>query len=385
MNYSFKVLLRSSLGNQNKNYLILRIYVERKKADVALGYKIPLENWSIEKEKAIWNKLGSLSKQQIAEINDVIEAKRAIIHQVFSYARHNKIEYSLSELSQIVSGKSSFEDFYSWARNEIKEQKGMKSKEILNQYLLVINRLEEIQPTLTFSDINLKLVESFDRYLKLKCKLSINTRWRHHKDFKSIINLSIKRGKKTPNPYKDFKPIKAQTERTYLLDSELLILENLYKESNPDEYFYDALRAFLFSCHTGLRHSDLLKIRYEDIIGNELIIHPQKTQRYGKILRIPLSKLAQNIAKETDRGPLFKIPAGQNYNEQLQHIAHFMSIRKKISSHVGRHTFATIFLERGGSVEVLKELMGHSKIETTLIYVHLSNKRKQEQISLMDR
>ena len=52
--------------------------------------------------------------------------------------------------------------------------------------------------------------------------------------------------------------------------------------------------------------------------------------------------------------------------------------------HVGRHSFATTFLQLGGSVEVLKELLGHAKIGDTMIYVHVVDTRKKEQIDFFN-
>jgi site-specific recombinase XerD len=52
--------------------------------------------------------------------------------------------------------------------------------------------------------------------------------------------------------------------------------------------------------------------------------------------------------------------------------------------HVGRHTFASEFLRRGGQLHVLKDLMGHSDIKTTMVYVHLDTTHARSQMNLMD-
>ena len=68
----------------------------------------------------------------------------------------------------------------------------------------------------------------------------------------------------------------------------------------------------------------------------------------------------------------------------MKDIARICGIKKRVTFHVGRHTFATQFLIIGGKVEVLQKLMGHSKMETTMIYVHIVDTQKEDQISQMD-
>jgi len=56
-------------------------------------------------------------------------------------------------------------------------------------------------------------------------------------------------------------------------------------------------------------------------------------------------------------------------------------MNKNITTHVGRHTFGTMAIDRGVHVNVLQKIMGHSSITTTMIYVHLTDRRPMEDIS----
>ena len=67
----------------------------------------------------------------------------------------------------------------------------------------------------------------------------------------------------------------------------------------------------------------------------------------------------------------------------MKDIAIASGIRKNLTMHVARHTFATEYLRRGGHVHVLKELMGHSKINTTMIYVHVDSDMKRKGMRAM--
>ncbi|NID09070.1 tyrosine-type recombinase/integrase [Fibrella aestuarina] len=74
----------------------------------------------------------------------------------------------------------------------------------------------------------------------------------------------------------------------------------------------------------------------------------------------------------------------QYTNRLLRKIAEHLGWTTKVSTHTARHTFGTNFIELGGDVVTLQGYMGHSKIQTTMQYVHLSERRRREQINVFD-
>ena len=81
-----------------------------------------------------------------------------------------------------------------------------------------------------------------------------------------------------------------------------------------------------------------------------------------------INNTCRKILDYDDKIFVEKITA-KTINETIKKIASFLGIKKSISAHVARHTFATNYLRMGGKVENLQILLGHSKIETTMIYV----------------
>ena len=73
----------------------------------------------------------------------------------------------------------------------------------------------------------------------------------------------------------------------------------------------------------------------------------------------------------------------QKMNQHLKDVALHCDIKKKLSMHVGRHTFATRLLSRGGKLERLKELLGHVDIKSTMIYVHVSEEDMKHDVNLL--
>jgi site-specific recombinase XerD len=120
----------------------------------------------------------------------------------------------------------------------------------------------------------------------------------------------------------------------------------------------------------------------EDWIKENVLSYlPHKTRRFNRFVNIPLSDVALRLLKQLlEYKKLHKIKTDQRINDDLKLIAALSGITKPLSMHVGRHTFATTFLEIKGAIEVLKELLGHKSINETMVYAHITDKRKELQV-----
>lgn len=175
----------------------------------------------------------------------------------------------------------------------------------------------------------------------------------------------------------------------YPSDRESLTIEErdafiqLYQSPFVSTSMRQTLQCFLFSTYTGIRIGDLNQVSRKNIVNGELVLMPGKTEVFVKTVRIPLEDSATSYLNKQDPQWRFQKPSEKTMNELLKEAAKICAIPKRISYHFSRHTFATLFLESGGDVEVLQELLGHSEIKTTMVYVHITDKRKREQIKNM--
>lgn len=140
---------------------------------------------------------------------------------------------------------------------------------------------------------------------------------------------------------------------------------------------------FLFSCHTGLRFSDLLAVHHGNINGHYLTFMPGKTKRIEKRIDVPLSQEAMRFIVNAS-GNLFNPISNAHYGRQLKELAHIAGIDRKISAHSGRHTFGTGYITQGGKVEVLQRIMGHADTATTMVYVHMSRIHIEQERHVID-
>jgi integrase len=184
------------------------------------------------------------------------------------------------------------------------------------------------------------------------------------------MNEAIKQG--FVISFKFDKIVKSEkTHRDFLTINEL----NLFL--NADTKYNEIKNAFLFSCFTGLRISDLLKLTFNDIVNNEIILRQTKT---NEPLRIPIPNNMIdfiNSKRETNINNIFDLPKGlTNINQYIKQIAKQVGITKNISFHTSRHTFAVLLISQGIDIYTVSKLLGHTDIKTTQIYADIVSESK---------
>lgn len=205
----------------------------------------------------------------------------------------------------------------------------------------------------------------------------------------------------------DIKSGFVQTDRIYLTETDLEKLHNVVLTDS----MVRVRDAFLFACYTGLRYSDLSRIKSEHIIerGNYKVLSfiPEKTnsalQKKVKRVEIPLIGQAAEIIEKYSgtEGKLIPVITNQKMNEYLKVIGMWAGLTdlievvtyekgkptlklvpkyEKISCHIARHTYATLSLTRGVPIEVLQKTLGHADIKTTMVYAKVVDEYKDRVI-----
>ena len=202
----------------------------------------------------------------------------------------------------------------------------------------------------------------------LYCSI-FNTILRHAADEKLIPYDISKRIEIVP---------KDDNEREYLTIEEVQLLANtrLVKSYR---------RAFLFSCFTGLRESDISNLIWRDVVeqdGFTRITFRQKKTKSFEYLDISEQARKMMGFRRDDSDRVFpKFNCTSSTNRTLQKWIDSVGIHKKITFHCARHTFAVMMLTLDTDIYTTSKLLGHKKLETTQIYAKIVDKKKQEAIT----
>lgn len=233
--------------------------------------------------------------------------------------------------------------------------------------------LQEFRPSLEFGDINLEFVKRFDNYLTVNRGNSDGGKFSRHKNFKAILRIALREKLIEENPYTFFKIKPAKGNRMRLTLDELRQFKN---KELPKEHqrLAEVKEMFLFSCYTGLRFSDVQNLKWEDVSFAEAKLEIKMVKTSDNIC-LPLIPDALEILKKlrgyqivSDKAYVFKRITNQAINRSLKTIMEVAEIKKEITFHCGRHTFATVSLEVGIDLFHIKVLLGHSNITHTQIY-----------------
>jgi integrase len=185
-------------------------------------------------------------------------------------------------------------------------------------------------------------------------------------------------GEYFPDPFANFKISFEKKERSFLTKAELIAL---YNEKLPSERLERVRDIFLFCSYTGLSYSDLQNLTKEKIrtnIDGHLWIMATRNKTgipyKVRLLDIPIAILKKYEYLQ-EYGELLPIISNQKMNEYLSEITNICGINKRITSHSARHTFGTLCLTEGMSIESVSKLLGHTKIKTTQIYAQITDQK----------
>ncbi len=239
---------------------------------------------------------------------------------------------------------------------------------------------------LKFSDLDEKKCNDFKDYLMTvpsnrssKAKLSQNTALSYFNKFKAALKQAFKDGFLQIDINGRIDPIKeADTMIHYLTEEEL---EKLRNTECPNQTLR---RASLFSAATGMAFKELENLTWGDIqcSHNEytVIFKRQKTQKFN---HLPISDYAYSILG-TPGLPMTKVFDGICNRDRYHFFAIWIAkaqINKHVTFHGMRHTFAVHFINRGGDIYTLKELLGHSDIKMTMRYVKMLDQTKRDAVN----
>lgn len=255
-------------------------------------------------------------------------------------------------------------------------------------------RIYEKNKRITFARITPEWVQGFKDYLdkeaiawahdirkrKKDAHLSRNSKMSYFNKLRACINRAFEQHIIMDNPLRGIESFKEEEgKRMYLTIDELKKLANT-------ECQYDFIKkAFLFSCLTGLRRSDIENLRWNDVQTQGLftrIIFKQKKTGGQEYLDIAPQAVELMGERKNQSDYVFEyLLTTSCTNRVIQEWVLRAGINKKITFHCGRHTFATMMLDLGTDIYTVSKLLGHKDISTTQIYAKIMDKNKQKAVA----
>ncbi len=289
-------------------------------------------------------------------------------------------------------GKVDFLEFY-----EEKKEERYKSKGNYDNWDAAQKHIEAYCPShITLNDVDVDFIKGFKKYLdtvavtKSKKNLSQNTKHTYFNKFKACLNAAFEEGYLKENFIKKVKGFTmGESTREYLTADELQKLA-----STPCKLPL-LKRAFLFSALTGIRWSDVNKMKWSEVRDEGMdsentpifrIVFQQKKTDGVEYLYISMQArefLGQR--RESDDRVFKGLRYSAHMNMQLLRWCMHAGISKHITFHSARHTNAVLLLENGADIYTVSKRLGHREIRTTAIYAKIIDKKMKEAANLIPK
>lgn len=293
--------------------------------------------------------------------------------------------------AEFVQGKFDIKNSTKFKRTFLKyfeelteeKQKKDSSNNYGNWYSTMQHLKNVISKNVTFDDINESFVKKVRTYFdkdaitKSNLPLSQNSKYSYFNKFKASLRSAFDDGYLSINYATKTKSFEqAESQREYLTFGEM---QSLAKS----ECKYPILRnAFLFSCLTGLRWSDINTLLWSEVReeGTNIKINFRQEKTDG-VEYLYISKQARDLlgVRKTPTDRVFTgLKYGMTYNTELVRWCNRAGVSKHITFHSARHTNAVLLLENGADIYTVSKRLGHREIRTTAIYAKIVDKKMQE-------
>lgn len=396
MRMIFKVsyYVRSNYENkQGKSPLMIRIFLN--------GEMLNVSSSGIYIDKKLWNNSTNRVKGRGSEslnLNAQLDNISNSLQMIFKKHEFDE-DLTLDKIKSIFLGKNkvktTFVEFYDKYLEDIKAQVGAgKSIALYHKYSAARSHFVNFlhakygRKDLMPGELTHLIIHDFEIYLKTVVSLKSNSATKTLKFFKTVVIFAQKCGVMTHDPFLNHHFHLEPVDRGFLTDEEIQRIMQKDFEIPRLEMVRDV---FIFSCFCGLAYIDVAHLTQENIITLDnrpwIIINRQKTNVQSNIplLEIPQMILDKYKGKTKDNR-LLPVLSNQKINAYLKEIADLCGIKKRLSYHLARHTFATMLLSKGVPIESVSKMLGHTNIKTTQIYARITNKKiEQDMMQVADK
>lgn len=386
MRQVFKVsfYLRSNYENkEGKSPVMLRLFLNGEMANFG--------STKVYVDKSLWVNATSRLKGRSSDAlvaNASLDAIASSLQGIFK-----KLEgyegLTLDKIRSVYLGKdreyNSFLPVFDKFLEDAALQVGInRSKDNLQKYIVIRKNFESfLLYKYARKDINLReftiaTLQDFEHYISTTGGCAGNTVHKKIKMLRTVVLYALNRGIMLQDPYVGYSIKRMPVNRGFLTDEE--ILQIAHKELKVQRLCL-VRDLFIFSCFTGLAYIDVANLMPENIVtldGKQWIMTKrQKTRVETNVLLLDIPKaIIKKYSHKTYRnGKLLPILTNQKTNAYLKEIGDICGIKKNLTFHLARHTFATMSLSKGVPMESVSKMLGHTNIKTTQIYARITNKK----------
>ena len=374
-------IYRSRVDKMGQSPIMLRLIIANESKNISTGVKINSHAWDAQKQRIKGSDL------QVAKLNhDLILLENQLhdcYHSLLNQMNQVKVRFVIDRYQSLVLKPSektipTLLQMYDLHNEEMAQLVGkiytnatlikyQMSKDIMKKFIVDTMGKEDVE----LHDVTVSFVKKHDLYLRTVRNNVTNSVTKRLQHLKKVVRYAKQLGILDSNPFEFIKLSFQASSRVFLENREL----ELIKCFQPIKFVHQEVKdVFLFQCYTGIAHCDLLLLTKDNIqmdnSGKKWLVFNRKKTKSE--VQVPLLPIALTIIKKYEQGNnglLLPVQCNQAMNRRLKELMQLIGIKKNVSTHVGRHSFASsVTLANGIPLEIVSKLLGHSNTIITQVY-----------------
>ena len=394
--FTLSFIARKARALRNGEYpIFVRITVSGQISEMNLGRSVAPENWD---QKRAMSKGRSRRDLELNKYIEIVKARFLEIHNML--VREGKMvnpKILRDHFLGTVEKPKMLCDVFREANGKRKEeldrgdivkatfQRWTRCVDYLEEFLRLTQNVEDIP----IGDVTAGTIDDFEHFLRMRKGCANNAAVRYVRCVKNVMQYALAHKWISHDPFIGKKYQRTHTERKHLDEAELKAVMELELKDLPRlEVVRDT---FVFCCFTGLAFCDIKSLRRSDITtdaeGNAWI--RKAREKTGEMSIIPMLAVPRKIAEKYAGHPtvlqnrLLPVLSNQKINAYLKEIADLARIDKHLTTHLARHTFASLSLSNHVPIESISKMLGHADICTMQIYAKTQDKTIYEDMESM--
>lgn len=384
------VLKAEPRKTDNMHLVLIRITAERKTSYAGTGVYV---------KKDQFNPRGSLDKRDWIKKHPLRDNYNNAIYELISEANNLALDNraaTANTLKDLLQKKEERIDFLTFYAQELTRIEKESSTRTFEKYTNIYNRLKEYSKgSLPFEKITIDWLKKYEAHLLSKNKR--NTVSKHLSFVKTIVRRAVSEGLVpfSDNPFHHFRLKTEKPQKDRLTKEEL---QRIIELDLPEgTRLHHSRTAFLLQFFlAGMRIGDMLQMKWEMLNGDRLEYRSQKTDTMLSVKIVPPAMALIEPYRKKKGYILPFIPDGTKadaiqpkvesmtalINRMLGQIAEKAKIEKKITTHVARHSFASLAWANSRDIKAVSQALGHTSVRMTESY--LRELTGTEQDTLLD-
>ena len=377
------IIKKAKLLKNGEAPICMRITVNKRVVEVMIKRSIPVDLWNQKKEC-------SKGKDRVAtELNHYINTIRAKVLQIHRELEIDNKPITADTIKDCFYGRDKVQrsllEVYAEHNEKCRALIGKEYTEsTVTKFDTSINRLKEYirscyhRDDIMLAELDGQFIRDFDFWLKTDKHCQNNSALKHLKNLKKVVRIALANDWIKKDPFYGIRFKQEEVNVEFLSREELDILINKEFTIKRLEQVRDI---FVFCCFTALAFVDVQQLSREHLIkDNNGALWIRKTrQKTNQMCNIPVLSIPQRILRKYEdnaecikKGVLLPVISNQRMNAYLKEIADLCGIAKRLTTHVARHTAATVvFLANDVSMENVSKILGHSNIRMTQHYARV--------------